>query len=184
MSSRTMSILAECAPEIEVYSTELDDLKAAITMHINKMTLKLRQKKLAARELCIYAHSNRFSKSGELWNFSCTVSLPWPSNSTGSLLDIALRGIESLYEEGIVYKKTGVLAPELVPEGLYTPDLFTPEEDPKHQTLSKLLDQINAKFGSTQVFHGSFGAKQDWLPKNHLRSPHYTTSMQELLKVF
>lgn len=164
--------------------TDLEDLRAAITLHISKMAARLREKKLATRELCIYAHSNRFNKGHEPWNFSCMVSLPWPSNSTGPLLTIALRGIESLYKQGILYKKTGVLAPDLVAEGFYAPDLFTPEENPKQQKLSQLMDEINAQFGGMQLFHGSLGAHQDWLPKNHLRSPHYTTSLREVLEVF
>ncbi len=164
--------------------TELDDLRAAITMHVCKISEKLRSQKLATRHLQIYAHSNRFNAEGEPWNFGCSVSLPWPTHSTTPLLEIALQGIESLYTPGVIYKKTGVLAPELVTEGLYTPDLFTPEEDPKHEKISRLLDRVNGRFGKAQLFHGSLGTSQDWLPKNHLRSPRYTTCMDELLKVF
>ncbi len=163
---------------------ELDDLRAAITMHISKIAQKLRQQKLAVRELYIYACSNRFEKTDSPWNFACTVSLPFATNSTASLLRVALSGIDSIFKEGVAYKKAGVLAAELLPEGMYVQDLFTPEEDPKLQKISILVDQINAKFGRNQLFHGSLGTTRDWLPKDLFRSPCFTTDLNQLLKAY
>ncbi len=164
--------------------TELDDLQASITMHITRIAYKLRQQKLAVRRLQIYAYSNRFAPTSAPWNFSSIVSLPYTTNSTTPLLKIALQGIESIYTKGVLYKKTGVLATELLPEGVYTQDLFTPDEDPKYQKLAIMLDQINAKFGRNQVFHGSLGTSRDWLPKDLLKSRQFTTSLNELLEAF
>lgn len=163
--------------------TELDDLRAAVTLHVSKIAQKLRQKNLAARHLYVYAYGNRFTQTGAPWHFACTVTLPCPSNSTGPLLKIALQGIESIYQPGAGYKKVGVLAPEIFPAGLYTQDLFAPAENPIHSKISQAMDHINERFGSNQIFMGSLGTQRDWLPQHHLRSPHYTTSLEEVLRV-
>lgn len=161
--------------------TELHDLQAAITMHIEKIAGKLRKKKLAVSQLYVYAYNNRFSDDAR--QFSCTVQLPYATNSTGPLLKMALRGIESVYEKGVVYKKVGVMAPELLIEGACAQDLFAPVEDPKQKQLSNLMDNINIKFGRHKIFNGSFGTKRDWLPKTLMRSLRYTTEYDELLGV-
>lgn len=148
--------------------TQLDDLRAAVTMHVDKIARKLRKQKLAVNQLYVYAYNSRFAEDAR--QFSCVVQLPYATNSNGPLLDIALRGLESVYEKGVIYKKAGVMAFNLLPEGAYAQDLFTPVEDPKHQQLSKLMDGINSKFGRHKIFNGSFGTTRDWLPKTLMRS--------------
>ena len=62
-------------------------------------------------------------------------------------------------------------------------DLFAPVENPKQQKLSLLLDAINHRFGKNQIFYGSYGTKRDWLPRDILRSPRYTTEYREILTI-
>ncbi len=111
------------------------------------------------------------------------VQLSYTTNSTVPLLNIAIKGLESIFKEGVAYKKAGVLAPELLPEGIYVQDLFTECENPKYQQLSTVIDRINSKYGKNQVFHGTLGTKRDWLPKDLLKSFCYTTRYDQLLKV-
>ena len=161
--------------------TELDDLRAAITMHVEKIARKLRKRNLVINQLYVYAYNSRFS--AEARQFSCVVKLPYATNSNGPLLEIALRGIESVYEKGVIYKKAGVMAIEILPRGTCTQDLFAPIEDPKHIRLSALMDNINSKYGRHKIFNGSFGTTRDWFPKTLMRSSRYTTEYNELLKV-
>ncbi len=163
--------------------TDIDDLRAAITLHISKVAQKLRRKNLAVNHLYIYVQSNRFSKSDEPWSFSCTVGLPYTTNSTGPLLEISLKGLETIFKSGIEYKKAGVLAPEVYPAGIFIQDLFTPVEKPQCAKVSHTMDEINKRFGRNQIFHGTLGTKRDWLPKDLLRSFRYTTEYNELLRV-
>ena len=118
-----------------------------------------------------------------MYYYACTVSLPYTTNSTAPLLKIALAGIDSIYAKGLFYKKSGVIIPELYPEGLYENDLFSGSENPKYKKLSALMDQVNFKFGKSKIFHGSLGTSIDWLPKTLLKSPNYTTSIDEVLRV-
>ena len=163
--------------------TDIDELKASITMHISKIATQMRAKKLVTRSLCVYAYTNRFSSENEQYHYGCTVSLSYTTNSNQPLLKIALAGIDSIYEKGLSYKKTGVLVPELFPEGLYENDLFSGSENPKFKKISSTIDQINLKFGRSKLFHGSLGTSIDWLPKTQLKSPNYTTSIDEVLRV-
>ncbi len=159
----------------------LDELKASVTLHISKIAATLRKNKRAIRSLYVYAEASRFA--GSPFHFGCTVSLPYSSSSTAPLLQIALSGLTSIYDPSVIYKKTGILIQELLPEGHLAQDLFTPEENPRQQQLSQLMDQVNAKFGRDQLFPGSMGIARDWLPNHSQRSRHFTTSLSEVMEV-
>lgn len=163
--------------------TTLEELQEAITLHVAKIAYKLRRAQLCVNQLYIYAYNSRFSKTVAPRRFACVIKLPNYTNSTLPLLQAALKGFACVYEPGVIYKKAGAVAFDLVPEGLYLSDLWTPAEDIKQQRLSILMDEVNAKFGKGHIFHGSLGTGQRWLPKNMLKSAQYTTNYHELLQV-
>lgn len=163
--------------------TTLEDLNASLTMHVSKIAAKLRDKKLAVNKLIVFAYQNRFTKNRAPKQSSCLVSLPYPTNSTIPLLKAVLNGMGSIFEKGIIYKKSGILAFELLDDGVYTMDMFANEEKMKYKLLSKVTDQINAKYGRYEIFQGTLGFKRDWLPKHIMRSKAYTTNINELLRV-
>lgn len=72
---------------------------------------------------------------------------------------------------------------ELVGAGIYTRDLFAEEENIKYKLLSKVSDQVNAKYRRYKVFQGTLGFNRDWLPKHVMRSKAFTTDINELMIV-
>ena len=160
----------------------LEALGEAVTFHVSNIAHKLRKQHFFIQQFYLYAYNNRFSKIEKPRKISCTVHLPYASNATQPILQAALKGLRDIFTKGISYKKLGIVAFELLTQPSMTFDLFAEAPNTKHEKISDTMDQINRKFGANKVFHASMGIERDWISKRSLRSPRYTTKMDELVE--
>jgi DNA polymerase V len=125
-------------------TSDFEHISSVISTLSEECASALRRERLCAGALSIFITTNPF-KENFFSEFS-TIPLPYQTNSTFEIVALSLKLFESLYAPGHLYKRIGVILTELVPEDHAQTHLFiTPDE--RKETISKLIDKINTRFG-------------------------------------
>lgn len=97
------------------------------------------------------------------------------------MLGIVRKLLRGLLRDGIGYKKAGVALLDLARPDKLQADLFGPSVV-GNDRLMATMDRINQKFGRGTASIGASGwqARPAWSWRQHMLSPHYTTSVHEI----
>ena len=150
--------------------TTIEELKEAVASFTAIAAQKLRKQKLKAYTLLVFAGGD-----------SASVHLPLPSSNTPELMNLAHRALEGLFNKEKSYKRAGIMLSELVTEKTTQLDFLTKESSQK--PLMKTVDQINAHYGQSIITFAGEGISKKWKSTPSKRSPKYTTSWDDLLKI-
>jgi DNA polymerase V len=155
-----------------------EELKHAVAKYIARAGEKLRQQKLAAGTITVFAMTNRFDKNNRYYNAD-TVAFPAATIDTCEMLANAMRSVEMIYRDGARFKKAGVMLGGLVDEKKVQRTLFDKADQSKLNQLMRTIDTINKKMDKP-VTWAAEGFDQPWLTKFEHRSKRYTTNWKEL----
>ena len=171
------SIVSSRSFGIEV--TTLKELKEAIATFIGTAARKLRKEKLKAYYLLVFIQTHRFKEGYH--SRSAAVHLPLASAYTPDLVKEGHIALEKLFQEGLSYKKGGVLLSELVHESETQLDLFT--QDSAKKKVIEAFDTINARYDHNILTFASEGIRKKWKSASSRRSPRYTTCWDDIPRV-
>ena len=170
-----------CSSKSFGYSlTEEKDIAEALSDYVARAAFKLRQQQSRARGLEVFLMTNRFQvKKGQYAN-SMKYHLTVPTCATSELIKIAKNCLAQIFKPGYEYHKTGINLFDLVHESQVQQHLFLDAVNHKSERVSKLVDQINQKFGKKEVFWAAQGIEKAWQMKRSRCTPHYTTNWKQL----
>ncbi|QVL57007.1 MAG: Y-family DNA polymerase [Simkaniaceae bacterium] len=158
--------------------TTLNELKEAIGTFTATAALKLRKESLKTHFLLIFIHEKRFKSE------TATIHLPLATSYTPDLIEAAHLLLEGMYQNGVTYKKGGVMLSELVSEKESQLDLFSKDKQAsKKSQVIQALDQVNTHFGSKTLSFAAEGIDKKWKSNAEKRSPNYTTCWEEIPSV-
>jgi DNA polymerase V len=95
----------------------------------------------------------------------------------------ALQGLKSIFREGFVYKKAGVIVSDIVPERPTQGDLFDDRNREKYSKVLKVMDSLNDSYGRQKIRVASQGFGRKWKMKNEQVSKCFTTNLKEVIVV-
>jgi DNA polymerase V len=145
---------------------------------------KLRKQNTCCHTIIVLLVIDRHSIKASKYYFNMAVTLPYATNSTLTISNTAIAILRKLHQgnENIKFKKAGVIVTELIDENKKQLQLFE-EENPKHQALMKVMDQLNKKIGDKKVKLATQNLSLTWnMNQNHL-SPRYTTNFNHILEI-
>lgn len=155
-------------------TSSLKELKEALGTFAGIAASKLRKEGLKTHFLLIFLQEKKGSTS-------TTLSLPLATNYTPDLIRAAHLLLKELYQEGVFYRKGGVLLSELVDENETQLDLLTHDsQKKKKESVIRSFDQINRRFGKSALSFAGEGINKKWKSLQSNRSPSYTTSWDQL----
>ena len=108
--------------------------------------------------------------------------LPFASNSSITISNLAVKMLKTMFEEGGIYKKAGVIVTEIIPENQKQFHLFE-EENPKHLQLMKVIDDYHKKVGERKIRLGNQDLQKTWKMKQDHLSQKYTTDFKQILEI-
>ncbi|WP_299823363.1 Y-family DNA polymerase [uncultured Pontibacter sp.] len=159
----------------------LSDLQEATALYASKCAYKLRKQGSCASVVSVFITTNSFADTKQYYN-SKTIHIPTPTNSDLHLIQYANLALSSIYEEGYIYKKCGVIVSDLAPETALQLDLFDGPETGKHKDLMHTLDNLNKRYGQAIVKSAAQGSnKASWLLRKEHISPCYTTRLSDVI---
>ena len=158
-------------------------LMSAVAHHVAHIAEKLRADGVVAGRLSVIAHASRFGSFSHRQG-TLSVDLPYPTHDTIMLTKEAARLLDALYTHGIPYKKAGVVASAIMPEGYVSGSLFKDVNDRDREgRIDSAADMINEKFGRGTVRLGVALGSTRWRERRQLISPEYTTKWTDIARV-
>ena len=145
---------------------------------------KLRKQNTCCHTIIVLLVIDRHSIKASKYYFNMTVTLRYATYSILTISNAAIAMLRKLHQgnENIKFKKAGVIVTELIDENKKQLQLFE-EENPKHQALMKVMDQLNKKIGDKKVKLATQNLSLTWnMNQNHL-SPRYTTNFNHILEI-
>jgi DNA polymerase V len=163
---------------------DFDLLRERITTFAAVCAEKLRKQHSCCHTIIVMLVVDKHSVTTSKYYFNMAMTLPYASNSTLTITNAAVEMLKKLHKgnEGLKFKKAGVILTELIDENQKQFHLFE-EENPKHLALMKVMDRLNHKIGDTKIKLASQNLSLTWnMNQNHL-SPRYTTNFKDILEI-
>ncbi|SVB34225.1 uncharacterized protein METZ01_LOCUS187079 [marine metagenome] len=162
----------------------LQTIQESIIAHAARCAEKLRIENSCARYVSVILRTNPFSKSQDYYYGYKSINLEIPTNDSMEIVNAAKILLGSIYKEGLIYTKSGVIVGDNVPADQVQLNLFYSEQGKeKRKNLYKRVDFINQTMGRDKIQLLGQGIAKKWKLKQENLSPCYTTRWTDLLRV-
>jgi DNA polymerase V len=161
--------------------TTWNDMTQAVSIYAARLAEKLREQGSLAPVLTVFIQTNRNIQAEVYCNYA-TFAIE-PTQDTLALTADVLRGARSIWKDGFQYWKAGILAHDLIPLQGSNRDLLPSRDPVQSEKLMQAMDSINGRHGQGTVRSAVSGIERPWETKAALRSPRYTTRIDELMRV-
>ena len=193
LRGRSCIALEQVAPQrkgcavTRMFSRRVSDLPTmlqAVAAHTTRLAEKLRHHGLATDALTVFFHTSTHDQ-GPQHGAQRTVTLPEATSDTLALIAAAAGGVRAVWRDGHRYSKAGVMTAGLVPLGAAQTPLFDGLDRERSARLMGALDAVNARWGRGTLVPAAAGLAREraWSTKFEMRSPRYTTRVDELPRV-
>lgn len=162
--------------------TTLDAMKERVSTFATVCAEKLRKQKSCCYGVILYLRKDKYKVERPRYNFYKMENLPFASNSSITISNLAVKMLKEVFEEGEIYKKAGVIVTNIIPENQKQFHLFE-EENPKHLKLMQVMDDYYKKTGERKIRLGNQDLQKTWTMKQEHLSKKYTTDFNEILKI-
>lgn len=160
-----------------------EHLYQAVAMHASSAMRQLRQGQMRVTGITVFAISTRYHDAKRRYD-AHYIELDYASSYTPDVIAAAKECVDKLFILGTMYKKIGIMLTNLIPAdsvqllwNAQTPPLH------KYDDMMQALDRVNRRWGSHQAIYAAQGINHPWRVKQGLKSPCFTTSWHELLRV-
>jgi len=121
-------------------------LLSQLSKNIEEACTKARHYKLFPKEVAIFLKTQDFK-----FHHAVAV-IPSPTNAPEPIIAICKKEFEKIYEEGIMYRTTGVTLHKLVPVESIQTDLFgTARDSDKFEIIHNQIDVLEKKFNKKMI---------------------------------
>ena len=162
--------------------TSLSELKERVSTFATIASEKLRQQNSCCYGVVLYLRKDKYKAGNERYNFSVYETIPFATQSSITLSTTAIKMLEKLFQAGETYTKAGIIITDIIPQDQKQFNLFV-EENPKHEKLMKVMDDIRKKTGERKIRLGNQDLQRTWKMKQNFLSKKYTTDIKELLQI-
>jgi DNA polymerase V len=164
--------------------TEKDHLAEALAMHATLAGERLRREKLEAGGMAVHIRTARHGR-GPFYDKTAEITFPKPTSSTRQLIRSAREGLNTIFQQGFLYAKAGVMLFDLrdkAGQQASLLDIVAPDtQREKDKKLMSALDALNQLYGRGTVRFGAEGGENaPWHMKHTRRSPRYTSAWEDL----
>lgn len=158
------------------------EIGEALCKYAAEAAIKLRSSQLVAKQMTIIIETatDDFSIPSRIYNRRIT--FPYPTDSTIEFNKYALQTFEKIYVKD-KYRRAGIFLENLFPKSEMQVQMFGHAKTMTHETLMKVMDGTNLKFGKDVLRLASTGIDRHWLANSALLSQTWTTKWSHIPKV-
>lgn len=164
--------------------TQKTDLISALVWHAEEAAHKLREQACLCQTVGVFALSNMHRANSTPYSVFRTHHFVRAVSDTSSIVQAVMRLADAVYEHGVPLKKAGVVLMQLQSAAHVQEDLFLAQDIARRDTLSVVMDAINARFGKRTLSLAAINTRrQSWQMQRQFLSPAYTTRWSELPQI-
>lgn len=156
-------------------------VEAALASFTTTAAFRLRQSRQLTRRAGIFIDTNKHKPGFRRW--SREVVYHTPTADTGRLISDVIDLFGMVYRHDMSYHRAGVWLSDFVPADRLQTDLLGAVDPAAHErSMSRMqaIDAINERFGKRSIRYAAEDLAQTWQPVRKLRSPRYTTNIDEI----
>lgn len=161
---------------------EYEDLESATVSFAMNISRKLKKENLLAGSLIVFVMTNKYARGPRYVNYK-VVNLSSPTQNASEIVHYTLTGLKDLFIRGYLYKKSGVMATELIEAGQGQLKLWHSGRDERMRKAEEAMDMVNKRSGKRAVGFAIEQEEGPWKMRQMNLSPKYTTRWEELLNV-
>lgn len=166
-------------------TNDLNSIEAAITTFATQAAFRLRVSGQVTRQAAVFLSGNKHKPGYRRWAHELHYQVP--TADTGQLITTLLRELNQLYSSTQNYHRAGVMLWDFLPANNLQIDLLG-EVNITHETKAtsrmETIDGLNERYGKHAVHYASQDLGEAWRPVYNLRSPRYTTHLDELPELY
>lgn len=141
---------------------ELAPILRALCAYTEKATQKLRSQNSVAGGIEVFLQTNMVSQVNKKYANSVSIKFPYDSSDTREIISFAKKGLSSIYREGFLYKKVGIILTNIKGKSGSQIDIFHPDTQGTSDQLMRVIDTINQKCGRESLKFLAQGFNQEW----------------------
>lgn len=153
------------------------EMEQALRTHATRAGEKLRRHNRAAPQMQVFYFTSRH-RDGPQRSVSGTETFPVATNDSLALSAAAGRLARKLWADGYLYAKAGLMLDGLIDPADAPLDLWS-IPDPRRDDLMRAMDAVNRRFGRNALAPAGVTYQRAWGLKQDMRSPRWTTRLDE-----
>ncbi len=162
--------------------TDGGKMRESVAFYAARCAEKLRAEGMMARSVTVFVRTSPFAVE-PCYSNARTLHLSVATDYTGDLIRHAWSCLERIYLPGLKYQKAGVMLSEFTPRASRQLSLFDEHIRERNYQMTRAMDRINQRYGRGVVGTAAEGIQQSWKAQATMKSAHYTTQWEDILKV-
>lgn len=163
--------------------TAIEPLREAVAAYAARACEKLRAQNSLCKKVRVSIRTAMFNPDEPKFARGVICELPYPTDDTRVITKAAVAALSELFQEGFKFSKAEILLMDLRHPNEFTADLFAPAQSKGDGRVMHVLDEINAKWGRGTLRTGRVPVTPEWNMRRELKSPSFTTRLDELWTV-
>jgi len=168
------------------FSSKLSSIKPirqSVVSYASRCAEKLRKEGSCASHVSVVLQTDPHSKLQRYYGGYKSIDLNVPTSDTIEIVKASTNLLESIYIDGLIYKKAGVIVRGITPASSVQQNMFQKDYTNERTNLSRSIDFINRTIRRDAVKILGQGISEREGPGKEILSPCYTTRWSELLRV-
>lgn len=160
---------------------EASVVEAALASFAATAAFRLRRSSQLTRRAGIFIDTNKHKPGFRRWSREIVYQVP--TADSGRLITDVVGLFGDVYNPNMSYHRAGVWLQDFAPAGQLQIDLLGTVDPAEHDRVSsrmRAMDGLNERFGKRTIRYAAEDLAATWQPKHQLRSPRYTTRLDEL----
>ena len=146
-----------------------EEIRNAIFYFATRALEKMRWNNLAVKTVTVFLHTDRFRPVPHKYFGKHTYRSVYYSDVTSEIYRWVAICLESAFRPGFHYRKAGVILSDLVSPDEIPYRLFEQFDFERRHSLSKIIDEVNYRYGRDIVRFAALEARGDWQGKSEHR---------------
>jgi DNA polymerase V len=146
--------------------SDYDEVRNSIFFFATRALEKMRWNNLAVKTVTVFLHTDRFRPVPHKYFGKHTYRSVYYSDVTSEIYRWVAICLEEAFRPGYQYRKAGVILSDLMSPERITTRLFDFE---RRHSLSKVIDEVNFRYGRDMVRFAALEARGDWRGKSEHR---------------
>jgi DNA polymerase V len=135
--------------------TDIESLSEAMSDYLQNAVKRLREDESLCGCVIAFAQSNPFDKNRPFYNKSISIGFAEPTDCAAVMNRAVMKRMNELFQEGIEFKKCGVILTAIELKSTYIYDLLSDSTQiEKNERLQEALEKVKVRFGDKKLAIG------------------------------